>query len=283
MTSFDDLLTDNGVEANASLYLNARGLRSIPLLARAGGPVMDSDGFKTKVVLPFFAGWTDKDGDQHKIRPEEDPTSVESSMIVTYEDAYMKRASQLADSMKVQANATSILADSQAKLLAVATSQSTPALGNQPTAMQALPAPPLQPAATVAQAGPPQTLPGQGTGSQLPPGQMPGSSAGAGTGGAGPQPTLPAPQVPIYSAVPPPGAAQYPPAGWPVNPSQLGGQGTFGTLPPQPPPPPTRSPTALLPGEWCQRIDAFESSWTPRRKFPAYLLMGAEKFLAAMI
>ena len=67
--------------------------------------------------------------------------------------------------------------------------------------------------------------------------------------------------------------------------------------PPFPPPPATtalaltapppahdlRPKTSLDKGEWRERIEAYESMWTPRRTFPKLMLVGAEHVLARML
>ena len=46
---------------------------------------------------------------------------------------------------------------------------------------------------------------------------------------------------------------------------------------------PATTPTTLEAGDWKKRVEAFESFWTPRRKFPNNLLVGADKVLARMV
>ena len=91
MATCEGTLADNGVEAPVLDYLKARGIRSQALLARVGGPSLDADLFKSRIVDPYISGWTDKDGFEHKIRNEMDPVMVESALVASYEDAAMAR------------------------------------------------------------------------------------------------------------------------------------------------------------------------------------------------
>ena len=120
MASFDDVLTNNGVDTDVIAYIKARGIRSLPLLARAGGPTMDAEAFKAQIITPYCTGWSDKDGFDHKLRDSADGTMVEAAPIVSYEDACMARSEQLSNSMSSQALGTQSLADAQAKLHAQA-------------------------------------------------------------------------------------------------------------------------------------------------------------------
>ena len=106
MASLDDMFANNGVDTDAVAYLRARRIKSAALLARAGGPAMDSEMFKQRIVNPFVLGWTDPDGHLHKLRPEADEVMNEAALICSYEDACMSRASQLSNSLSTQAKAT---------------------------------------------------------------------------------------------------------------------------------------------------------------------------------
>ena len=106
MATFEGTLGDNGVETPVLDYLRARGIKSQALLSRVGGPSLDADRFKARLVDPYLTGWTDKDSFEHKIRSEMDPIMVESALVASYEDAVMARSTQMSSVLLTQTQVT---------------------------------------------------------------------------------------------------------------------------------------------------------------------------------
>ena len=211
-------------------YLRARGVKSQAMMARAGGPALDSDAFKARILQPYLDGWTDKDGFVHKIRAEMDPVMVEAAIVASYEDAVMARSSQMSSVLLTQTQVTISLADAQARLqpqtggqsqaAAITNSVNQPALTAPPPtpgSPGSAPAPgpqPAQPAPTGTAAG--SLLPGTGflnlPGATVPPTGIAPSPTGtpqSGGGGssAAPPPHSPTPPAQAAGAQPPTGPA----------------------------------------------------------------------------